>query len=161
MKSNINKTKVKGVGEIQTPETNPVLLHLLSPLERATYKHEFKRFFYNLDGLPLEVTPEMSRKLFYQSERRVNELRDLLQGARIKLLKRLDEKTRRFLLKPLRHHGLPSRIYNVLAGQYCRTMEDVAEKGEYGLRSMKGIGKQGLAVIRKLFIENGCESLLT
>jgi hypothetical protein len=161
MKNRTSKTKVKGVGEIQTPETNPVLLHLLSPLERAAYKHEFKRFFYNLDGLPLEVTPEMSRKLFYQSERRVNDLRDLLQGARIKQLKQLDENTRRFLLKPLRHHGLPIRLYHVLRGKYCRTMEDVAEKGEHGLRSMRGIGKQGLAIIRELFVENGCGSLFT
>jgi hypothetical protein len=159
MKTKINKAKVKGVGEIETPETNPLILHFLSPLERAAYRHQFKKFTYDLDGIPLEVTPYMSRKLFYHSKRQINQLRDLLQGARIKLLKQSDEKTRRFLLKPLKQHGLPTRIYHILAGNYCRTMEDVAEKGEHGLSRMRGMGRDSVILLMNRFIENGCGDL--
>jgi hypothetical protein len=159
MKKQMSTAKVKGVGEIETPETNPLLIHFLSPLERAAYRHQFKRFTYDLDGLPLEITPYLSKKLFYQSKKRINALRDLLQGARIKLLKQSDEKTRRFLLKPLKQQPLPTRVYHLLAGNYCRCMADVAEKGVHGLKRMSGMGPESVALVINLFAEHGCGAL--
>jgi hypothetical protein len=152
-------TKVKGVGAIETPDTNPLLIHFLSPLERAAYRHQFKKFVYDLDGIPLEITPYLSKKLFYHSRKRINALRDLLQGARLQLLKQSDEKTRRFLLRPLKQQPLPTRIYHLLAGNDCRNMADVAEKGLHGLRRLRGMGNNSLALIVKLFDEQGCGSL--
>lgn len=159
MKTKISKAKVKGVGEIETPETNPLLLHFLSPLELAAYRHKFKKFTYDLDGLQLEIEVHMSRALYYRSRKHANDMRDLLQSKRILLLKRSDERIRRFLLKPLKHHELPTRIYHILAGNYIRKMEDVAEKGEHGLLRMRGMGKDSLTYIINLFIDNGCASL--
>jgi hypothetical protein len=63
MKTKPSKTKVRGVGEIETPETNPVLLHFLSPLERAAYQHQFRRFTYNLDGINLILLGRPQRAL--------------------------------------------------------------------------------------------------
>ena len=161
MKTKISKAKVKvkGVGEIETPETNPLLLHFLSPLELAAYRHKFKRFNYNLDGLTLEITPAMSKALYYRSRKNVNGLKDILLTARLNLLKRADPKLRRFLTMPLENHNLPTRIYHLLAGNDCQCMADVAEKGEYGLMRMRGMGKDSMTYLMNLFIENGCGSL--
>ena len=38
-------------------------------------------------------------------------------------------------------------------------MADVGQKGALGLKRMKGLGNKGLALIIKLFDENGCGSL--
>ena len=89
-------TKVKGVGAIKTPENNPLLLHFLSPLERSAYQRKFKKFIYDLDGLEIEIEAHMSRALYYRSRKHVWDMRDLLQGKRIQLLKRSDEHIRRF-----------------------------------------------------------------
>lgn len=159
MKNKINKAKVKGVGEMETPAKNPLLLHFLSPLEVAAYKNKFKKFIYNLDGLLIEIEPQMSRTLFYRSKKHVTDMRDILQSARLKLLKQSDEQTRRFLLRPLKGHQLPTRIYHILASNYCRKMEDVAEKGEHGLLRMRGMGKDSVTYLMNLFLENGCGSL--
>lgn len=160
MKKQVNTLiKVKGVGEIETPENNPLLLHFLSPLEVAAYKNKFNKFRYNLDGIVLEIQPQMARLLFYRSKKHVQDMRDILQTARLQLLKQSDEQIRRFLLKPLKNHGLPTRIYHVLASNYCRKMEDVAEKGEHGLSRMRGMGKNSVAYLMNLFMENGCGSL--
>lgn len=159
MKNKINKTKVKGVGEIETPETNPLLIHFLSPLELVAYKHKFKKFNYNLGGIVIEIEPHMSRILFYRSKKHVTDMRDILQSARLKSLKQSDEQVRRFLLKPLKNHQLPTRIYHILASNYCRKMEDVAEKGAHGLIRMRGMGKDSVSYLMNLFIKNGCGSL--
>lgn len=152
-------TKVNGVGEIETPENNPLLLHFLSPLELAAYKHKFKRFTYNLDGVLLEIEPRMAKALFYRSRKNVNGLRDILQESLITLLKRADPNFRRFLIMPLKNHNLPTRLYHILLDHHCRNMAEVAEKGEHGLKRMKGMGNDSVTYIMNLFIENGCGSL--
>lgn len=76
------------------------------------------------------------------------------QGIRLKLLMQSDEQIKSFLLKPLKSHNLPTRIYHTLPSDYCLKMEDVAEKGEHGPMRMLGIGKDS-----NLFMENGCGSL--
>lgn len=152
-------TKVKGVGAIETPETNPLLLHFLSPLELAAYRNKFKKFTCDLDGLEIEIEVHMSKALYYRSRKHANDMRDLLQAKRIQLLKRTDERIRRFLLKPLYHHELPTRIFHILKSNYIRKMEDVAVKGEHGLLRMRGMGKDSVSYIITLFINNGCDSL--
>jgi len=69
----------KRLGDIETPENNPVLLHFLSPLELAAYKHQFQPFKYNLDGLMLENEPHVCKELYWQSKRHATTLRGLLQ----------------------------------------------------------------------------------
>ena len=101
--------KVKGLGAIETPENNPVLLHFLSPLELAAYRHQFKPFKYNLDGLMLEIEPHVCKELYWQSKRHAIKLRELIQKSKQKILKH-DPEIWRFLHKPLRHHKLPTRI---------------------------------------------------
>jgi hypothetical protein len=151
-------TKVKGLGAIETPETSPVLLHFLSPLERAAYRHHFQPFTYNLDGLRLEIDPQTSKKLYWHSKRRVNALRDIIQKSKQQVLKQ-DPELRGFLLKPIKDFNMPKRLYHILKFNGCYTMDEVAQKGEYGLKRMRGMGKTYIATLMNLFIENGCGEL--
>lgn len=150
--------KVKGLGDIETPENNPVLLHFLSPLELAAYKHQFRPFKYNLDGLTLEIEVHASKQLYWHSKRRITSLRDLLQKSKQKILKQ-DPEIWRFLHKPIKNHKLPTRIYHILKGNNCYNMAEVAQKGESGLKRMRGMGKTHITTIMNLFIDNGCASL--
>jgi hypothetical protein len=151
-------TSAKGLGDIETPDNNPLLLHFLSPLELAAYKHQFQAFRYNLDGVILDIGPHMSKELYWQSKRRATALRQLLQKSKQKILKQ-DPELKRFLHKPLKHHNLPTRIYHILKGNGCDNMSEVAQKGEAGLKSMRGMGKNQMAHIMNLFINNGCGDL--
>lgn len=88
MKSNVKPlSKVKGLGDIETPENNPILLHFLSPLELAAHKNKFQPFKYNLDGVMLDIEPHMSKELYWQSKRHAIKLRQLLQKSKQKILK--------------------------------------------------------------------------
>lgn len=151
-------SKVKGLGDIETPENNPILLHFLSPLELAAYKNKFQPFKYNLDGVMLDIEPHMSKELYWQSKRRTTALRQLLQKSKQKILKQ-DPELKRFLHKSLKHHNLPTRIYHILKDNSCYNMADVAQKGEHGLKRMRGMGKIQIAHIMKLFMDNGCGDL--
>jgi hypothetical protein len=159
MKTKISKAKVKGVGEIETPETNPLILHFLSPIERAAYRNKFRPFKYNLDGVVLDVDGAMCKSLYYRSREHIGSIRYTLYEFKVKLLKKSDERIRRWLLKPLKHQELPTRIFHILNSNYCRKMEDVARKGESGIYRMRGMGKEGLTYLVNLFFENGCGSL--
>lgn len=150
--------KVKGLGDIETPENNPVFLHFLSPLELAAYKHQFRPFKYNLDGVILEIEVHTSKQLYWHSKRHIITLRDLLQKSKQKILKH-DPELKRFLHKPLKHHNLPTRIHHILKGNNCYNMAEVAQKGEARLKRMRGMGKIQIAHIMKLFIDNGCGDL--
>ncbi|PBQ31798.1 hypothetical protein CNR22_08460 [Sphingobacteriaceae bacterium] len=159
MKSTVKQlSKLKGLGDIETPENNPILLHFLSPLELAAYKNKFQPFKYNLDGVILDIEPNMSKELYWQSKRRATAIRQLLQKSKQKILKQ-DPELKRFLHKPLKHHNLPTRIYHVLKGNGCYNMAEVAQKGEAGLKRMRGMGKVQIAHIMKLFMDNGCGDL--
>lgn len=161
MKTKIKQlTPVKGLGDIETPENNPVLLHFLSPLELAAYKHQFQPFKYNMDGLMLEIEPHVCRELYWQSKRHATFLRGLLQKSKQKILKQ-DAEVWRFLHKPLKQHNLPTRIYHILKGNNCYNMAEVAQKGEHGLKRMRGIGKTHIITIMNLFIDNGCGELFS
>ena len=151
-------TAVKGLGDIETPENNPILLHFLSPLELAAYKHQFQPFKYNLDGITLEIEVHTSKQLYWHSKRRIISLRDLLQKSKQKVLKQNTE-LRHFLHKPLKQHNLPTRIYHLLKGNGCYNMIDVSAKGEHGLKRMRGMGKIQVTYIMNLFIDNGCGDL--
>lgn len=151
-------SKVKGLGDIETPENNPLLLHFLSPVELAAYKHQFQAFKYNLDGLTLEIEVYTSKQLYWHSKRRLNALRDLLQKSKQKILKQ-DPELKRFLHKPLKHQNLPTRIYHILKSNGCYNLSEVAQKGEAGLKRMRGMGKIQIAHIMNLFIDNGCGDL--
>lgn len=63
------------------------------------------------------------------------------------------------MLRPLKQQPLPARVYHVLNGHDCQSMADVGQKGALGLKRIKGLGNKGLALIIKLFDENGCGSL--
>lgn len=151
-------TAVKGLGDIETPENNPTLFHFLSPLELAAYKNQFQPFKYNLDGVTLEIEGYTSKQLYWHAKRRATAIRDLLQKSRQKILKR-DSVIRRFLLKPIAQHNLPTRVYHVLKGNGCYNMADVAQKGEHGLKRMRGMGKIQITFTMNLFIDNACGEL--
>jgi hypothetical protein len=150
--------KVKGLGDIETPENNPLLLHFLSPLELAAYQHQFKAFKFQLDGVTLEIEPHVCKELYWHSKRHATALRALIQKSKQKILKQ-DPELKRFLHKPLKQHHLPTRIYHILKSNGCYRMSDVAHKGESGLKRMRGMGKIQIAHLRKLFIDKGCGDL--
>lgn len=100
----------------------------------------------------------MSKELYWQSKRHTIKLRQLLQKSKQKILKQYPE-LKRFLHKPLNHHSLPTRIYHILKSNGCYNMSEVAQKGESGLRRMRGMGKIQIAHIMNLFIDNGCGDL--
>lgn len=164
LRSNLMKTqskklaKVKGLGDIETPENNPILLHFLSPLELAAYNHKFRSFIYKLDELNIELEPHVCKDIFYQSRRHVTVLRGLIQKSKQKILKQ-DPRIKQFLHKPIKQHNLPIRIYHLLKTNSCYNMADVAQKGEYGLKRIRGMGKTHISTIINLFIDNGCGEL--
>ena len=159
MKTKLNTSSLPGADSIEPQESNPLLLHFLSPLELAAYRHQFKKFIYQLDGLPLEIDARMCRQLFFQARHHANECRDLLLASRMKLLKQSDEKIRQFLTRPLKHQGLPAPLCHLLTENSCYTMADVAAKGVRGLSGMHGMGKARVTQVMNLFMENNCGSL--
>lgn len=152
------QSKVKGLGENETPENNPQLIHYLSPLELAAYKHPFQAFTYYLEGETLHIETHIARQIYYTSRKHVAVLRSILQRSRQKTLKQ-DVQIRRFLNLPLKNHGLPTRVYHVLRQNDCQNLADVANKGETELKRMRGMGKDSMRLIMNLFIDNGCGSL--
>jgi hypothetical protein len=101
----------------------------------------------------------MCKSLYYRSRDHIGSIRYILYESKVKLLKKSDERIRRWLLKPLKHQELPTRIFHILNSNYCHKMEDVARKGESGIYRMRGMGKEGLNYVINLFFENGCGSL--
>jgi hypothetical protein len=152
--------KIKGLGDIETPENNPILLHFLSPLELAAYKNQFQPFKYNLDGVMLEIEAHTSKQLLWHSKKRAAALRKLLQKSKQKILKQ-DPELMNFLQKSIKQHHLPTRIYHLLRSNGCYNMADVAAKGEHGLKLMRGMGKKQIAHIMNVFIDNGCGELFS
>lgn len=154
----LTKTKVKGLGDIETPENNPHLNHFISPLELAAYKHNFQKFTYYVDGEALDIEQHVAKEIYFKSRKHVNILRAVLQRIRQKNL-RQDVQAKHFLHLPIKDQDLPTRIYHVLKGNGCNNMADVANKGEYELKRMRGMGKNGINCLIKLFNDNGCGSL--
>jgi hypothetical protein len=151
-------TKVEGLGDIETPENNPQLKHYLSPLELAAYKHSFQRFTYHIEGETLHIESHVAKAIYFKSKKHVSILRSILQRSRQKTLKQ-DVRVKRFLSTALKNHGLPTRIYHVLRQNDCDNMADVANRGEHGLKRMRGMGKESINYLIKLFIDNGCGNL--
>lgn len=159
MKTALNAlTKVQGLGDIETPENNPHLKHYLSPLELAAYRHSFQKFTYHIEGETLHIEPHAAREIYFKSRKHVTVLRAIIQRVRQKELKQ-DVRVKRFLQMPLIDHHLPVRIYHVLKGNGCDTMADVADRGEYQLKRLRGFGKESLNYLVKLFNDNGCGDL--
>ena len=150
--------KVKGLGDIETPENNPHLKHYLSPLEQAAYRHNFQKFTYYLEGETLHIEPHVAKEIYFRSRKHVTAIRAIIQRTRQKELIQ-DIQVKHFLRIPLKDHNLPVRIYHVLKGNACDNMADVADKGEYQLKRMRGLGKESLNCIIKLFNDNGCGNL--
>jgi DNA-directed RNA polymerase alpha subunit len=151
-------SKVKGLGDIETPDNNPHLKHFLSPLELAAYKQEFKKFTYYIEDEKLEIEPHVAKEIYFRSKKHVTALRSIIQRTRQKTLKQ-DVHVKHFLHVPLKEHELPTRIYHVLKGNGCDNMADVANKGEYELKRMRGMGREGIRYLIKLFVDNGCGNL--
>jgi len=146
--------------EKETPETNPAMTSFLSPLSLAVYKNKFTKFNFHHDNLILEVDRLMCMELFSAMRDHTREQKAILQKAKIKLLKR-DPTIRKFLIAPLEKHNLPTRLYHTLKSDYCSCMEDVARRGEYRLKRLRGLGDDGLKLLIDLFYKNGCIILFT
>jgi hypothetical protein len=159
MKSNLKAlTPLKAIAGMETPANNPQLAYLLSPLELAAYKHPSGPFTFYLHDEAIIIEPHMSGAIRRLSKKHVAALRSVLQRARQKELAQ-DPAIRRFLHQPLKTHNLPTRVYHVLRGAGCLTLADVANRGEPGLRRLRGMGNRGISAIFKLFNDQGCGSL--
>jgi len=150
--------RVPGVGSIESPDDNPMLLHFLTPLQRAAFRNKFQPFEYDIDGVKLEIDRHMCRDLFWKSRREIKAYRVFLQPARQKLLKD-DIKAMYFLTCPLIHHKLPNRLYHILIGKNLNTMSQVIALGEEELKRLRGMGKKQMTYLINLFVDNGCGSL--
>ncbi len=154
-----DKAFIKGLGLVERPESNPALWHYLSPLERATYRSNFQSFTYDLEGITLVLDAPVAKALYRCSKEHIVSLRNILHQAKVNYLVNSDTRIRRFLLKPLEQHELPTRLYHLLKESRCRHMADVALIGEKALYLKRGMGKGMLASLLNLFSENGCAIL--
>lgn len=141
--------------ERYTPEADPAMIHYLTPLETALFKHRLQPFQYEVDSLPLKFDHLQCYYLYQSTRAHILFLSDIVQSSKINFLKR-DPAIRHFLTKPLQKHQLPRRLHNALHFKQHRHMADVAAKGEHGLLMTKGIGKNSREYLIELFHTNGC-----
>lgn len=150
--------KVQGLGVIETPESNPLLINFLSPLQRAAFRNKFRPFTYNLEGTELLITADMCRELFWEAKRDYVKYRRLIQPARQALLLK-DPYKKQFLKKKTHHFNFPTRLQHILNENSLYTMSSIADKGEHGLSRMRGMGKERVTYLMNLFTDNGCGEL--
>lgn len=132
---------------------------LLSPLEAAAYKAEYKPFKFTIEDIEFDITEELCRDLMQLHFQRMKGFHQFIDKL-IKTKLYSDPKYAKFLFKPLRELKLSARLYNRLHGYGCETMSEVLKLGLKGILRIRGIGDASIKEMKGLLKENDCESLL-
>ncbi len=132
---------------------------LLSPIELAAYKAEYKPFQFTIEGINFDITPELCRDLMQLHFTRLRHFHEFVDKL-IKTKLYSDPKHAKFLLAPLKDHKLSARVYHCLYANDCATMSDVLKLGKRGILHIRGIGNSAIEEIKALLVKNDCGSLL-
>ncbi len=132
---------------------------LLSPIELAAYKAEYKPFQFEIEGINFDITPELCRDLMQLHFTRLRHFHEFVDKL-IKTKLYSNPKYSDFLLAPLKKHELSTRVYHCLYANDCATMSDVLKLGKRGLKQIRGIGDGAMEEIKALLVKHECGSLL-
>lgn len=132
---------------------------LLSPIEAAAYKAEYKPFKFTIEEIEFDITEELCRDLMQLHFQRMKGFHQFIDKL-IKTKLYSNPKYAKFLFKPLRELKLSPRVYHRLHGHGCETMSEVLKLGYRGISKIRGIGKTSIEEIRALLKKNDCQRLL-
>ncbi len=132
---------------------------LLSPIEAAAYKAEYKPFKFTIEEIEFDITEELCRELMQLHFQRMKGFHQFIDKL-IKTKLYSNPKYAKFLLAPLKDHTLSVRLYYRLRGNGLETLSDVLKLGKKGLSKLRGIGDASITEIRTLLKKNDCEGLL-
>lgn len=157
MKPSANKTRTYVTPD---PLQDEQLLHyLFSPLEIKALEGSHDAVLKPTPGRCIALPPRLNEELARIGQRKVRLLAEFSSGLPREHIHH-NPALEHFLHRPLADHGLPTRLYHLLQGKDCHTMEDVIGLSLRGIRSMRGIGKGSIRALQKLLETNGCEGLL-
>lgn len=158
------KTKVKPKPKtreyiISKTADERILKLLLSPLEEAAYKAEYKPFKFKIEEIDFDITEELCTELMQLHFQRMKGFHQFIDKL-IKTKLYSNPKYARFLFLPLRDLKFSTRVYHRLHGYGCENMSQVLKLGYRGISKIRGIGPASIHEIKALLKRNDCESLL-
>lgn len=135
-----------------------ILKHILSPLELAALRHDYKSFVYPYNGIDVTIGSEENKALLCFSCDKIKFFTRVVTKVRAGQAHKLP-RHKKFLSSNIMAHHLPVYLVNRLRGQGCETIFHIAKRGRKRISQMRGIGKAALNELDKLFTKNGCPNL--
>ncbi|MCW3084043.1 MAG: hypothetical protein JWP12_1409 [Bacteroidetes bacterium] len=159
MKSNENQ-QANSLFEALKNDKHQLLVHLLSPIERAAIEQKYYVFEYSLNNIKIQVSSQTCQQLKQISLIKISLFTKILDENSLFLIGE-DAKIQMFLDTPIEHHYFPTRLYHTLKGMDCHTMLDVIKLGRGRVSHGRGMGEIGLQLIDELLEKYGCGFLFS
>lgn len=157
MKTN-EKLQAESLYEILQNDKHQLLVHLLSPIERAAIDHKFYAFDYLLNTTRIQVSAQTCRQLKQLILVKIGLFTKILDENALFLIGE-DAKIQMFLDTPIEYYHFPTRLFHTLKGLDCHTMLDVIKLGRNRVAHSRNMGEVGLRLIEELLEKYGCRFL--
>lgn len=139
-------------------DKNQLLVHLLSPIERAAIEHKYDAFEYMLNNIKITINSQTSKQLKQISLIKITLFTKILDENALFLIG--DEaKIQMFLDTPIEHHNFPTRLYHALKSMDCHTVLDVIKLGRTRVSRSRGMGQVGMRLLDELLKTHECDFL--
>ena len=150
-----NKQQAESLFEALKNDKNQLLVHLLSPIERAAIEQKYYAFEYNLNNIKIQISTQTCKQLKQISLVKISLLTKILDESALFLLGE-DAKIQMFLNTPIEYFHFPTRLFHTLKGSDCHTMLHVIELGRQRVSHLRGMGDVGMQLLDNLLEEQGC-----
>jgi len=133
------------------------LKHILSPLELATLRHNYKPFNYKIEGVSVYISGFACRQLLQFTKTQVTFFTNRME--RENKSKDIPRKLRETFEDPAEILSLPAYTRNRLCNLQCYSMFKIMILGRKYFLERKEFGKQSMKVIDGLFAKYSCDHL--
>lgn len=146
----------KALTRAKQRELHESLRHILSPLEQAVLKENYKPFVYNYNGIGLYISRKAAGQLMDYARHKIEFVTTLVERERLST--GIPLKQREAFDNPRLILALPPRLRNRLIRLGCYTLFAVMQKGR-GYFEEQGFSPPVIRRLEGLFGEYGCEGL--
>ena len=158
-KQNVKQTKSNALTILDDRKSQQYLKHILSPLEQAALRHNYKPFSYKFEGASIYISGFACKHLLDISKTKISFLSHRIdledKSSKIPL------KLREVFENPAEILSLPAYVRNRLCDLQCYSMFKVMVLGRQYFIDGKEFGKQSIKTIDELFAKHGCSNLFT
>lgn len=157
MKKKVKQIEIYDLAELKTVHTTRYLKYILSPLEQAALRHNYKPFNYKIEGVFVYISGFACRELLDFTKTQVTFFTSRME--RENKSKDIPRKLREVFEDPAEILSLPAYTRNNLCRLGCYSMFKIMILGRQYFADRKEFGKQSIKTIESLFEKHKCEYL--